>query len=572
MPRRKAFTSRVKTPHPASLTWPRGSLFWLERSQQWAWRGYVVREGVVVRDQIALGVRGKEAIGWAKAEQIVCNGAEPPTPAKKERPETFEEAARRIVAVQAAQGIKEAMPTGKLKGDDTCVEDTSPRMRRLRRWAFPHIGRMWVTLIESDQIDEILANAVKAGKAKSTVDHIRDDLSTIFRSLHKSKRVGDNPVALVSVPANAKEDKRKRIVLTDHEFSRFMACPEVDEELHTLALVSRALGGMRTSDLHAWDWSFIDTESWSQGLVARPKTGTIDEHVIPEVVVPILRAWWDLSGRPRSGPVFPARKGLRVGEQKKRGTSYADRLRKALWAAGITRPMPGFDELQARIERQVERAIGKVQRAAIRRAGDKELRKLCYIQTASARFKPVDFHSFRRAYVTAVQKATQDLAASMRLAGHTDTKTHLGYRAHDEVLRLPDGALPNLAGIRQNAVHTIETLGAAVAVSKRSQNAPPPVAAEPLNPRKTMIAPSMTSEATAPEAVALSSLSYGRGPFFSRTYKSESRAKNRAQPFVTAEAVFSGVFASPAACEAVLRLVLRAMATGIAVGLVGGAS
>jgi hypothetical protein len=64
----------------------------------------------------------------------------------------------------------------------------------------------------------------------------------------------------------------------------------VDPELHTMALTSRAFGGMRTSDLHAWDWEHVDTVSWRNAHVPRPKTKSRDRLALPPVLVPVLRA------------------------------------------------------------------------------------------------------------------------------------------------------------------------------------------------------------------------------------------------------------------------------------------
>lgn len=77
--------------------------------------------------------------------------------------------------------------------------------------------------------------------------------------LWRDEVIAENPAKRVRVPKGAHVDGRKRIILTDAEFNAFMACPDVTPELHTMAIVSRTFGGMRTSDLHAWDWSHVDT-------------------------------------------------------------------------------------------------------------------------------------------------------------------------------------------------------------------------------------------------------------------------------------------------------------------------
>jgi integrase len=120
-----------------------------------------------------------------------------------------------------------------------------------------------------------------------------------------------------------------------------MACADVDAELQTLAVVSRTLGGARTSDLHAWDWTHIDLLGWVDAHVPRPKTKSGDRIALPDVLVPVLRAWWDSHGRPVTGPAFPCRRGARAGQRKGKGISNAPTLRDALWAARIVRPLPG---------------------------------------------------------------------------------------------------------------------------------------------------------------------------------------------------------------------------------------
>jgi integrase len=81
--------------------------------------------------------------------------------------------------------------------------------------------------------------------------------------------------------------------------------------------------------------------------VPRPKTKSTDWLTLPEVLLPVLQAWWHAKGRPTSGPVFPTRKGNRAGERKRGKISYAKRLREALWQAGIVRPLTGLHEVRA---------------------------------------------------------------------------------------------------------------------------------------------------------------------------------------------------------------------------------
>jgi integrase len=62
----------------------------------------------------------------------------------------------------------------------------------------------------------------------------------------------------VRVPKGAPVDERRRLVLTDEEFDALMASDAMSAELAAMAFTSRTFGGMRTSDLHAWDWKHDD--------------------------------------------------------------------------------------------------------------------------------------------------------------------------------------------------------------------------------------------------------------------------------------------------------------------------
>ena len=232
----------------------------------------------------------------------------------------------------------------------------------------------------------------------------------------------ENLVKKTRVPKSAPVDARERIILTDDEFNAFMACPEVSGELHLMALLSRTLGGMRTSDLHALDWSMIDVVNWVDAEVPRPKTSSTTRLTLPDVLVPALKAWHERKDPPpTTGPVFPSRRGDRAGERKTGKHSYAQALRDALWAAKIYRPLPGFNPAEPD-------------------------RKLCALQSASVGHKPLDFHSFRRAYNTALATAGVNVQVSMKLAGHRNPATHMRYVLLSETLTTPAAALPRLNG------------------------------------------------------------------------------------------------------------------------------
>ena len=68
------------------------------------------------------------------------------------------------------------------------------------------------------------------------------------------------------------------------------------------------------------------------------------------------------------------------------------------------------------------------------------------IQTDTPRSRRADFHSFRRAFNTALGAAGVNVQQAMALAGHKDTRTHMRYvdLSQGGPLETPAAALPVL--------------------------------------------------------------------------------------------------------------------------------
>jgi integrase len=108
--------------------------------------------------------------------------------------------------------------------------------------------------------------------------------------------------------------RKERAILTDDEFTRFVACPAVDLELCMLALVARCEEGMRTGDLHQWRWNMLDRVHFAECIIPRAKKRTPQRLAVPDALAPFPRAWWERADKPEIGPVFPVRIGGRRGE------------------------------------------------------------------------------------------------------------------------------------------------------------------------------------------------------------------------------------------------------------------
>jgi integrase len=300
-----------------------------------------------------------------------------------------------------------------------------------------HVGHLPIAEVRPAQVRIVLDAAVDSGLKRASVVMIRALLHRMFKAAWRAELVETNPVDRVEVP-EMREVRKQRVILTDEEFAQFMAHPGVDLELKMMSVVARTLGGMRTGDITRWDWTMLDRAQFAQAFVPRSKTGTPELLEVPELLRPVLQARWESQGRPESGPVFPVERGKRAGKQRApRNISFARRLRRNLFRAGIVR-MPPVD-----VPKRGQGTRTDLKREAQETMPAPNPRDPLYFETATT--LPVDFHSFRRAFNTALAEAGTNIQQAMHLAGHADARTHMRYvQATPAMRRMPDGAIPRL--------------------------------------------------------------------------------------------------------------------------------
>jgi integrase len=380
----------------------------------------VAIDGVKVRRRFPLGT-DDETIARAKNRELVKRLAAGDIPSAEEtkRVETFAAAAKRVLDQAEKDGMR----------------SVADRRQRIRDYAENKLGPMLVTAIRAPHIRSVLEAARDAGKSKQTVTHLRNDIRSVFVSLWRDEIIEENPVDKVSIPKGFEVDDRPRQVLTDDEFARFVSCRDVPFRLRLMALVSRTLGGMRTSDLHAWCWEHIDTRDWTTARIKRPKTRGLTFVELPAVLVDVLQQWWEDHGKPTSGPVFPVE-----GSKRKRGhQGYAAVLRRSLRRAfGIDAPST-VEGVRRNGRRWAKRVWTEV-----RSPTPRELDLLENDEIS----RRVDFHSFRRAFVSAVGDAGVNAQTGMRLTGHSELETHLLYVNRLKPVAAPAAAIPILSRLR----------------------------------------------------------------------------------------------------------------------------
>ncbi len=391
------------------------------------WRARVTKtkaDGTTWRPLYSLGTTDKALAKrkLARVNELLARGIDPFDAAEAAgAPERVGEFADAWFAKRTAQGVGMAK---KEWGD-------------LQTYALDAIGRLPLCDVRPAHVRRILDDVVELGRSRATVRHVRGALRRLFAAAVSDELIEHNPVDAVRMP-RMREVQKERVILSDEEFAIFIACPVVDLELRMLALVARCEGGMRTGDLHRWDWTMIDRARFAECFIPRAKTGRPQALAIPPVLAPFLRAWWERAGKPTGGPVFPVRAGKRAGEEKKPLNSYAKRLRRELFVAGVMRADP--IDVPA-TGRGVRSDLG---RKALGTKLAPNPHDPLYFETAVS--LPVDFHSFRRAFNTALAEAGVNVQHAMHLAAHSDPKTHMRYVMNTAAMRnVPEAALPRLS-------------------------------------------------------------------------------------------------------------------------------
>lgn len=344
-------------------------------------------------------------VAMLAAGDLVADAA----PAEARRVETVAEHARTWIADRKASGVVMA----------------SDEEHLLEAHVLPTIGAMALDVVRPAFVRSILV-AVARTMSHETVKKTRGVMLRLFDAAWRAEIIRENPVERAEMPEHTRVDERQRTILTDAQVLAFLngraVGPEGREprkdaetrllELKVMAACSRVLGGMRTAELNRWDWSMWDRATFAEVQIQRAKakrgrTGKVQTLAVPEPMRAILATWHEHHGRPDAGPVFPVTKGERKGSfRSQRGISYAARLRRALWRMGIR---------------------------------DHEIHN----DTPTSR--KVDWHSFRRAFATALAEAGTNEQTARLLVAHGDASVHARYVQQTRAMRqIPASAVPAL--------------------------------------------------------------------------------------------------------------------------------
>ncbi len=400
---------------------PTGYLYW--RKSGWRARIKMEVDGEWIRQTFDLKTDNKAA-ARVKLKRLLEQHA--PSETEAVRVETFREAAERVVDASSI-GTKEA------------------RLTRLRSHVFGCIGNIPVDKLRAADVSEVLKSAADCGQSKQSIQHLRNDISSVLSELWRDEMIAENVASKARIPKSAKVDTRERAVLSDEELIVYLGWEHPAKayrvatlERQTMACVSRMFGGLRLGDIRTIRWEAFDIDggNFPTGWAPRRKTKRPQLLEVPEMLRPILRDWWERAGRPAEGLMFPVRKGATAGQERK-PSSPAKALRRDLARAmGLQVPV------RTPIKRRNGRDDVRVTWAEGRKPNPRERELLEETEFT----RPVDFHSFRRAFKQALADAGVELTQAMALSGATDVKAHQRYLANTSKMRqLPAAALPNLA-------------------------------------------------------------------------------------------------------------------------------
>jgi hypothetical protein len=410
-----------------------GQLIWKE-GLGWYGRYYADVEGERVRVCRALHTENKSVARRKLAKLIAAGNV---SSEEAQRPETFQEAAERVVEEQRRKGMA----------------SWKDRQRRLQVYIYGKIGGLVPSAIKASHVRAILDDVRELGKSRQTMIHVKNDVSVVLKDLWKAELLPENVCQRVDVeeasPEATEQSKKERAVLDDNELVRYLAWQHPDEthrmatlERQTMAVVARCFGGLRTSDLHAVKWEGFTLPDFELGYAPRKKGsrlakgGKPQQLTVPEVLRPFLIDWWNRHGRPTSGLVFPLRRGDDAGKGARKHTSHASAFRADLRRAfGI----------EARVWKDDKRSNGREHKRRVwETVRDLTPRERVLLEETEFTL-PVDWHSWRRRFNQALGDAGVNAQTAMKLSGHASTQAHERYLQNTQkLLTIPAEALPAL--------------------------------------------------------------------------------------------------------------------------------
>lgn len=345
--------------------------------------------------------------------------------------DTFREVARVVFAERRRRGVK-----GVHIEEGRVEKHVYPFVGALRESPF---GDRALAAVTPGEVTELLSAKRDEGYAFEQVKKMRAGMKCVFehQRLETMRHAPMPPfqVALKKSRAVASDEVLLAYLSWEHPVERYRAGVRMRQ---AMSAVSRCIGGQRTNDLHVSTWQdnflipMAGEPEFLEVWVPRTKGQAPQLLETPEGVRPMLRLWWEQSGRPRTGPVFPLIRGERAGEARDEvQDSHAYALRQ---------------DLRRALGLEVWSPSGGKRKSGAWVAGRAPTAKERTLFEEGRYTLPIDFHSWRRAWSQALARVGANVQTSAALTGHaSDLRAHGRYLQNPtEAQRVPAGAVPML--------------------------------------------------------------------------------------------------------------------------------
>jgi site-specific recombinase XerD len=431
---------------------PTGTLLWYRSG--WHARYWAVVDGERRRAFVDLETKN-ELTAKAKLAALVAGGPAPEDIAC----ETFQEAAERIHR-QRARTLSSA------RGEASYM----------RRHVFPAIGRIPVDEVTKADVLSVLDAVRDGGLSTQTIVHVRNAIAAVFKQLRREGAIDALPVPETSeLPEALPEaiDDRPKSILSDEELLIYLRYSDPREaesyrgavrERQMMALLSRCVGGLRTSELMGLTWARARAEGrvFDALEVIRYKTrrkaskkgskaASRQLYPLGDTVLPLFLRYWYVrrernEERAPAGAdlLFPVRRARRAAPTE-RGDAIdrvGERRMASTWAAALRR------DVQRAFEAAREGKVPGVARDAAPAPGSQRWTELF---EGTDDHRPLWFHNSRNAAAVMAEKF-QRLNAAARFTGHASGSMLQHYRemaGEIDVVPVVPQLLPDADALRE---------------------------------------------------------------------------------------------------------------------------
>ena len=170
----------------------------------------------------------------------------------------------------------------------------------LKKWALPHLGKMFVYNIKRSDVKLILSKAYESGLSRSSVSCIRDAISNVFSHAMDEDIILDNPTHNILKRMNLEKKLKEIIPYTREETKIFLESAKNYNEQWVYVFFMIAFNtGARLGEIIPLTWEDINfveitlkiNKSFRRELIHTTKTGLVREVDLCDTLYNTLEAY-----------------------------------------------------------------------------------------------------------------------------------------------------------------------------------------------------------------------------------------------------------------------------------------